>query len=157
MASYSQISRGQRAQIGILHQHSAGDLLQGKFLLACFYLHQPQVFLGSKLFARLRRVARSGYRLHKQLGNLFRSSSVDGPVHANHAPKGRNRVRFLGTQVGFQQRLASGRAAGIGVLDDGASRFIEVLRQVPRRLQVHNVVEGELFALKLLAVGNARA
>ena len=43
------------------------------------------------------------------------------------------------------------------MLDDGAHRFVKLLRQVPRRLQIHNVVVAEFLALKLLAIRDALA
>src|SRR5947207_3629003 len=48
-------------------------------------------------------------------------------------------------------------STGIGVLDDRANRFLEFLRQVPRGLQVNDVVIGKLFALYLARVGYSGA
>ena len=41
------------------------------------------------------------------------------------------------------------------MLDNGADRLVELLRQIPRGLQVDNVVVGKLFALQLARIGNA--
>ena len=43
------------------------------------------------------------------------------------------------------------------MLDDGAHRLVEFLRQVPCSLQVNDVVVAEFLALQLLAVRNALA
>ena len=43
------------------------------------------------------------------------------------------------------------------MLDDRANRFLKFLRQVPRGLQVNDVVIGKLFALYLARVGDSRA
>ena len=53
--------------------------------------------------------------------------------------------------------VAGGRSAGIGVLDDGNHRLVELLRQLPAGLEIDKVIEAEFFALELVSAGDAEA
>src|SRR5205823_13876947 len=58
----------------------------------------------------------------------------------------------------FRQSRAGGGATRVGVLDDSAEGLVhgKFLREVPRSLQVNDVVIGKLFALKLTRIGYSR-
>ena len=94
-------------------------------------------------------------RFHEELCHLRRGIAIDRAIDANDSAERRHRIAFQRALVGFGQRTRDRRAAGIGVLDDRADRLLKLLRQVPRRLQIDDVVVAEFLALKLLAVGDA--
>ena len=77
------------------------------------------------------------------------SCRVDRAIHADHSAKRRHRIAFERLLVSLGERLAGSGSARIGVLDDGADWLVELLRQIPRRLQIDNIVVGKLFALQL--------
>ena len=52
---------------------------------------------------------------------------------------------------------AGGGAAGVGVLDDDDGRLVEFLRELPAGVEIDEVVEAELLALKLSCAGDAQA
>ncbi len=116
-----------------------------------------KILLRGKDLARGGIEAWSGDRLDEQLRHLGCGVAIDRPIHADHAAERRHRIAFQRALVGFGQRGCHRGSARIGVLDDGADRLVELLRQVPRRLQIDNVVVAEFLALQLLAVRDALA
>ncbi len=98
-----------------------------------------------------------GDYLDEQFGHFFCGGGIYRAIHADHAAKGGNRITFERLFVGFCQSGGCRYSARIGVLDDGADRLLEFLCEVPRGLQVHDVVVGKFLALDLAAVRHARA
>src|SRR5579871_3632551 len=94
--------------------------------------------------------------------HFFGGFGVDGAIHADYSSEGGDRIAFEGTLVGFGERLAGGGAARIRMFDDGAdglveSWFVEFLGEIPRGLQVDDVVVRKFFALELAGVGDSDA
>ena len=118
-------------------------------------LHQPQILFSGKTAARLRRKIRRSDGLHKELGHLFGGFGVDHAIHADHSAKRRNRVSLQCLLESLGESSPRRRAARIGVLDDGAHRLLEFLRQLPGGFQVDDVVVRKLLALKLFPTGHA--
>ena len=85
------------------------------------------------------------------------ASVVDRAIDADHAAESRDWIAFQGSLVRFGESLAGGSAARVGVFDDGDDGLFELLREIPRGLQVDDVVVGEFLALKLAAIGDAHA
>src|SRR6476646_10756182 len=98
------------------------------------YLHQAQVLLGSKFgFSRLIERWRSNH-LQEKLGHFFRSLAINGPVYADNSAESRNRIALQRFLVSLDKRFGGGGSRGVGVLDNGANRFLKLLSQVPCRL-----------------------
>ena len=70
---------------------------------------------------------RRGDGLDEELGDLLGRLAVHRLVDADDAAERRNRVAFQRLLVGLEHRRAGGRAAGIGVLDDGYGRQVGVV------------------------------
>ncbi len=88
----------------------------------------------------------------EQLRHLGSGVAIDRAIDADHSAERRHRIALQRPLVSLDQRGRYSCAAGIGVLDDGADNLVELLRQVPRRLQIDDIVVAELFALELLAI-----
>src|SRR5712691_8661783 len=94
--------------------------------------------------------------------HVFGGFGVDRTVHADYAAESGDGIAFESALVGLRESLAGGRAAGVGVLDDGADGFVEVvlvkfLCPVPGRLHIDEVVVGKFLALNLAGIGDASA
>ena len=80
---------------------------------------------------------------------------VQLPVEGNDAAKGGFRVGGKGEVVGVQQRRGDGHATGVGVFDDHAGRFGEILHTLQCGVGVRHVVVGQFLALQLPGGGDA--
>ena len=60
-----------------------------------------------------------------------------------------NRIGFVRLDISLTQRLAYGGPAWIRMFDDAAGRISKLMDQIPRRLQIDDVVVRKLLALKL--------
>ena len=116
---------------------------------------QTQILLGGEPLAGFRCEGRGGDGLEKELGDLLSSIGVHSAVDADDAAEGRDGIAGKGFLECFQDRCAGGRAAGVGVLDDDHSRFIELLGQLPAGVEIDKVVKAKLLALELAGSGNA--
>ena len=120
-------------------------------------LDQPQILFRGEALASLRRKRRRGDRLDKQIGDLFGRCSVYLAIDADHAAVGGDGIAGQGFLIGLENGSASRRAAGIGVLDDDDGGLFKLLRQFPAGVEIDQVIEAELLALKLRCAGNAAA
>src|SRR6266576_2406608 len=144
-------------KIGILHEHSTGDIFQDPILPAGGNFDKAQIFLAGENFLGRAVERRSGDDFQEELRHFRRGGSVYRTIYADYASEGRNGVTFESAYIGFAKSLAGCHAAWVGVLDDGAYRLIEILREIPSRLQVDDVVVGEFLALELARIGYAHA
>jgi len=101
-----------------------------------------------------------GDHFEEEFVHFFGGFGVDGTVHTDHAAERGDGIAFESALVGFGESFAGGCAAGIGVLDDGADRFVEFrfikfLGEIPGGLQVDDVIEGKFFSLNLAGIGHA--
>src|SRR5260370_41471347 len=78
-------------------------------------------------------------------------------VHADDASEGRERGAFQRSPISLSESLASPCAARVRVLNDGADGLVEFLCEIPRGLQIDDVVVGKLFALKLAGIRHSRS
>src|SRR5262249_22779618 len=119
--------------------------------------HQAQVPPGCQHGARSLGVGRGGNRFDEELGDLARGLLVDLAVDADDAAVGRYGIAFERLAPGFGEGLLFGASARVGVLDDGNGGTGELAGELPRGVEIHQIVVGELLALKLFAAGDARA
>jgi hypothetical protein len=120
-------------------------------------LDQAQILLDGKALAGLGGETGSGYGLDKELGDLGCGRAVYLAVDGDDSAIGRDRVAGQSLQVGFEDRGAGGRAAGVGVLDDDDGGRVELGGQLPAGVQIDDVVEAEFLALQLARAGDAQA
>jgi len=86
---------------------------------------------------------------------FLRRCGVDDAIDADDTSECGDWIALEGLLVSIHQFRGRCRAAWVGVLDDGADGFFVFLRQIPRGLQVNDVVVGKLLALDLTAVGDS--
>ena len=75
---------------------------------------------------------------------------VDPAVEGDDAAEGAERVAREGALVGLQRGRAERRAARVVVLDDHARGDLELAHHGARRVEVQDVVVGDLLAVVLL-------
>ena len=96
-----------------------------------------------------------GDGLDEEFGDLFGGCGVDLAIDADNSAEGGDWIRRECFLIGFEDGCAGSRAAGVGVLDDGDHRLIELAGKLPTGVQVDQIVVAELLALKLLSGGDA--
>src|SRR5581483_5003483 len=124
-------------------------------------LDQTQVLLAREGFTGLcgKRWRRDG--LYKQLGNLFGGFSIHLLVDADDSTERGDGIRGQGLAVGLEHGCPGGSAARIGVFDDGhggrvGGGGLQVADQLPASVEVDEIVEAELLALKLRSARDAQ-
>src|SRR5205814_8843749 len=95
---------------------------------------------------RLGRVARRDDGLEEPRPDGARRRLVDDPVDPDDPAVRGNGVPFERAAERLREVHHTRQAAGIAVLDDADRGRLEVRRDLPRRVQVEEVVEGEVFA-----------
>ena len=83
------------------------------------------------------------------------TASGEAAVDGDDAAEGGDGVAGEGAPVGLGEVVVAGEAAGVRVLDDDDGRRREVAGGVPGGVGVHDVVVGELLAVKLLGGDDA--
>ena len=121
------------------------------------YFHEAKIFLGGELGFGGFVEGGGGDDFEEELVHFFGGFGVDGTIDADHAAEGRDGIAFEGALVGFGESLPGRGAAGIGVLDDRDDGLVEFLGEIPRGLQVDDVVVGKFLALELVGIGHADA
>ena len=107
------------AGVGVLQQQAAGDVLDDRPRRGGLDFDQAQVLLGGEALPGLGGEGGRGDGFDEQLGDLLGGVAVDLAVDADDAAEGRDRVAGQRLLVGLEDGGAGGRAAGVGVLDDG--------------------------------------
>ena len=115
---------------------------------------EAQILLRRENLARGVVKSRRSDRFHKELRHLACGIAIDGAIHADDTAERRHRIAFERSPVSFGERIRNRSAARIGVLDDCANWAVKLLGQVPRGLQVDDIVVTEFLALKLFAIRN---
>ena len=88
----------------------------------------------------------------ENLGDGARGFRIERTVERDNAAEGGDRIASERLAIGIDEAVAFGDAAGIGVLDDGASRGarrIEFGDAFVGRVGVVDIVVGKLLALRL--------
>ena len=152
----------EQLQVGILNQQAAVDALEvqavqrlGRPFAAG---QQAHVLLRADRFDGLGGNGRGDDHLNElAIADGLRGLAVEFAVEGDDAAEGGFRIGAVGAVVGFEQVVAEGHAAGIGMLDDHAGRaFIELLDAFQRGIGVGDVVERQFLALQLVRGGDAR-
>src|SRR5262249_31905839 len=89
-----------------------------------------------------------------RLRHLRRRRLVHLAVEGQHAAVGAKWITFVSLPERLFERGADGRAAGVVVLDDDASRLGELAHQAERAVEVEDVVERQLLAVQHLCGGD---
>ncbi len=151
------------ANILVLHQHPAGNLLVSHHRLArvgqTVCQQQAQVLFRGKYLDCLVRSTRGDHHLGEDLGYLFGSFYVQRHVQRDDSTEGRGAVAVERFLVSFGQGCTHGHATRVGVFDNRHGRAvcrIELRHQLERSVGVIDVVVAQFFTLKLLGRRNAR-
>jgi len=109
----------------------------------------PPLEIMRRRFFFLAKIARAS---SLKLGAMITSVKISliCSARSDDAAEGRLAVGRVGLVPGGEQRVGTGDAARVGVLEDGDGRALELVDQVSGRGDVQNVVIAELLALELL-------
>ena len=118
---------------------------------------QAEILFGGEALQGFGRKGGSGDGFDEELGDLFGCCGVDFAIDADDSAEGGDGIAGQRLLVGLEDRCAGGRAAGIGVLDDGHHGLIEFPGQLPAGVEIDEIVEAELLALQLCCAGDAEA
>src|SRR5690606_32604067 len=150
-----------RLDIWLLDEHptaDGADIELGKSLAGAIRERQDAgTLLLLEQLERIVVVARRDDDIELDLPHLARGFKIDWPVQRDDPAEGGNGVTFIGGLVGIDERVADGKAARDGVLDNADGWSIEELGGVPRRVCIQVVVEGKILALELLGLEQARS
>ena len=152
--NHLQIRFRDRKRVGLLHQDAAGDAFQvrqDRFRRNAAHIHQSKIFLPRKRLACRGIIPRRDYAFDKKLGHFGRRFRVYDAIEGDHAAKSRYGIAHERLAICLGQRLLLRRSTRIVVLDNRAGRVGKLLSQRPSRIQIHQVVVRELFALNLLS------
>src|SRR5262249_4512364 len=140
-----------------LYQQAASDALQVQRVGTSSerHLERPYVGPAPENLRSLGSNSRSDDDLYELLHDRLRACRVKYTVEGDDAPERRCRVGGIRLAIGLGWRCSHGRAAGIGMLDDHASRLIQTLDTLPGRIGVGNIVIGKLLPLELPVVAEA--
>ena len=122
----------------------AAQVKRRRFACGGVQADQPAVFFLLQQGRRARFEFRRDDDFRKNAVDGFRGGPVQRAVDDDHAAKRRLAVGGECAGPGVFQRIGNRRAARIGVLQDGAGRFVraEFADEAPRRVKVYQVVEG---------------
>ena len=148
---------GDSARICILQEQSAGDVFDDRARGCVADFDEAEILFCGKTFACFRRKGRRGDGFDKELGDFGCGLGIDGTIDANDSAECGDGIAGEGFLVRLEDGAAGGGAAGVGVLDDDDGRLVKFLREFPAGVEVDEVVEAELFALKLRCTGDAEA
>ena len=151
------VSGRNASEVGILEQQAAGNLLQHALVGSRANDDEAEILFCGEALARLGSEAGSGDGFDKERGHFFGGIAVDFAIDADDRSEGGDGIGDQGFAVGVEDIGAGGRAAGIGVLDDGDHGLVEFLTEGPAGVEVDEVVVAELLALELLGGGDAGA
>ena len=119
---------------------------------------QAQVLARREHRQRVRLERRRDHALEERLLDLARQLAVDGAVDGDDAAERRHRIGLARAPVGVRDALVrDGRAARVVVLDDRRGRRGELGADPQRRVEVEQVVVGQLLALQHLRARQRRA
>ncbi len=140
--------------VAVLDEQAAGDLADVLVAeqrdAALLVLEQADVGLGAEGLERAVLVARREQDLDELLGERLRRGGVDGPVERDDAAERAQRVALERGAVGAREVGGDGGAARVVVLDDHAGgRVAEVAQEGAGRVEVEDVVVGDLLAVVL--------
>ena len=149
------------AIVAALHQHAACDALDLKARTRRIgqVAGQQQaeiLLLREDGLGRVIGVGR-GDDFGEDAADRFGGGAVERAVDRDDAAKGRDAVAGERGLIGFDQRVAGGDAAGIGVLDDddGRRAVAKFADQLQRGVGVVVIIVGEFLALDLLRLSDA--
>ncbi len=148
---------GDAAEVGILEKQTAGNLFEDALIRGGANDHKTKILLCGETLPGFGSEAGSGYGFDKQRGHFFGGVAVDLAIDADDGAEGGDGIGDQGLAVGVEDVGAGGRAAGIGVLDDGDHGLVEFLAERPAGVEVDEVVVAEFLALKLRGGGNSGA
>src|SRR5712692_336244 len=102
---------------------------------------QANILLLAQDMQRFWRKFRSNDGLVEQVVDLASGVRVHGPVTANNAAEGRDRIASVRFMISLHQPVITGQAARVGMLDDRKGRRTETLYRGERGIQVKQVIE----------------
>ena len=143
---------GDNLQIGRLHQKAAPHTLE--FIVVVVFAHfdceESQIGFLFQNSERAFIESRRHDDFCKLLGNHFSASGGDRRIKGQDAAKSTLGIGLKGLGVSFGTVSAHSYAAGIGVLDDDAGRFLELTHGFPSCIAIGNIVVRESLAVQLL-------
>ena len=118
----------------------------------------------TRMFALAARIGRAvflhagrDHRLDERRHQRARRRGVDGAIQPDDAAEGGEAVGVARADVRLVDGRADGRAAGVGVLDDGRCRLGELERDTRGGIEVEQVGERQFLALQHLSGAEAEA
>ena len=132
-------------------------MLDDRFWRGGLNLDQTEILLGGEALAGFRGEGRRGDCFDKELCDFSGGFRVNSSIDADDTSKSGDGIGGEGFLVGLKDCCSGGCAAGVCVFDDDDGGLVKLLGQFPAGVEINEVVEAQLFALKLGCTGDTQA